>query len=101
MSEQHDTHRFGCPHCNYHTNRKYQLNEQKKKDLVHKPKESITLQNVEEQTVSQTASPEMFNSKIIVEGDQNQIQDVIISWEQHKVSSQQSVGSGSKNLISY
>ena len=92
MSEQHDTHRFGCPHCNYHTNRKYQLNEHKKthvvKDLIPKPKESITLQNVEEQTVSQTASPEILNFKIIiVEVDQNRIQDVIISWEQHKVSS--------------
>ena len=91
MSEQHEAHRFTCPHCNFHTNRKYRLNEHKKthgvKDLIPKPKESITLQNVGEQTVSQPASPEILNFKIIVEVDQNQIQDVIISREQHKVSS--------------
>ena len=65
VSEQHKAHRFSCPHCNFHTNRKYRLNEHKKthvvKDLIPKPKESITLQNVEEQTVSQTASPEILN----------------------------------------
>ena len=91
VSEQHEPHRFSCPHCNFHTNRKYRLNEHKKthgvKDLIPKPKESITLQNVGEQTVSQPASPEILNFKIIVEVDQNQIQDVIISREQHKVSS--------------
>ena len=91
VSEQHEAHRFSCPHCNFHTNRKYRLNEHKKthvvKDLIPKPKESITLQNVEEQTVSQTASSEILNFKIIVEVDQNRIQNVIISWEKHEVSS--------------
>ena len=50
VREQHEAQRFSCPHCNYNTNRKYQLNEHKKthvvKDLIPKPKESITLQNV-------------------------------------------------------
>ena len=68
MSEQNEAHRFSCPHCNYHTNRKYQLDEHKKthhvKELIPKPNESITLQIVEQQTVSQPASPEMLNFKI-------------------------------------
>ena len=24
VREQHEAHRFSCPHCNYHTNREYQ-----------------------------------------------------------------------------
>ena len=61
VREQHEAQRFSCPHCNYHTNRKYQLSEHKKTHMVNKstpkPKESITSQNVEQQTVTQPTSP--------------------------------------------
>merc|ERR1712240_345672 len=61
VKEQHEVQRFSCSHCNYHSNRKYQLNEHKKthkeKQPTPKPKQSNTLHNVEQQNVSQTASP--------------------------------------------
>ena len=61
VREQHEIQRFSCSHCNYQTNRKYQLSEHKKTHMVNKstpkPKESITSQNVEQQTVTQPTSP--------------------------------------------
>ena len=53
--EQHESQRFSCPHCNYRTNRKYQLSEHKK--THQKKKKSISFQNVEQQTVSEPISP--------------------------------------------
>ena len=56
VREQHETQRFSCPHCNYHTNRKYQLSEHKKTHQK-KKKKPITLQNVEQQIVPHPVSP--------------------------------------------
>ena len=42
MREQHETQRFSCPHCNYRTNRKYQLSEHKKTHQKKKKTYSIS-----------------------------------------------------------
>ena len=64
VKEQHETQRFSCSHCNYQTNRTYQLSEHKKTHIlkpltpqVSKPspqrKKSVKVQNSERRTISQ------------------------------------------------